>query len=485
MKSYKNQIVSAFVIFSSMMQAPLLAQAQVIQDLPNLEAGQTPTQSDFVSSFEIKSISQKANGTFYVLDLKKPLSLSRIDLKVAKGRVRLYAVMLVTDNNARVTIKNLSDTDVARGATVSSETLNQSDRVSSIEILAESAEAMADISVLVVADREKAELNLREAKPPKAPAAPAAPAAPETPKAPAAPQAPAVPKAPGVETPKAPVEEAPKAKNPKAQPPIVEAPKAEKPKTEKPKIEKAPSSDRKVTNANRLSKGTLVIVVERSYDYAKVVSQESDGSYTVRFETGQMKGKAGGGWAREDLALASGCTRDFCVEDEIYNTEKNMARVRVIGVESKGTHVLMFLDGPLEGKVGNEWTAKNLTTLKKCTKDYCVGDVAYLYGKDRDAAVVLIIAIQQSGENYGVFFVNGSLEGKRGNNWDAGDLAKTKGCGSKYCVGDSLINISRNNARVKVVGIQKNGRYLLQFENGDSQGKIGHNWEDIDLRKRK
>lgn len=477
MKSYKNQIVSAFVIFSSMMQAPLLAQAQVIQDLPNLEAGQTPAQSDFVSSFEIKNISQKANGTFYVLDLKKPLSLSRIDLKVAKSRVRLYAVMLVTDNNARVTVKNLSDTDVARGATVSSETLNQSDRVSSIEILAESAEAMADISVLVVADREKAELNLREAKPPKAPVAPVAPAVPETPKAPAAPQAPAVPKAPVVET--------PKAKNPKAQPPIVEAPKAEKPKTEKPKIEKAPSSDRKVTNANRLSKGTLVIVVERSYDYAKVVSQESDGSYTVRFETGQMKGKAGGGWAREDLALASGCTRDFCVEDEIYNTEKNMARVRVIGVESKGTHVLMFLDGPLEGKVGNEWTAKNLTTLKKCGKDFCVGDSAYLYGKDREPALVRIIAIQQGGERYAVLFAEGSLEGKRGNNWELSDLAKTKGCGTKYCVGDSLINISRSNNHVKVVGIQKDGKYMLRFESGESAGKIGYNWDDSDLRKRK
>lgn len=466
MKSFKHQFVSAFVIFSSVLQAPLLAQAQVIEDLPNLEAGESLPQTEFVSSIVIKGLSQKASGTLYVVDLKKALSLSRLDLQVSRSRIRLYSVTLVTDTSTRVSVKNFSETDVARGATVSSETLNQSDRVASIEILAESAEAAADLSLLVVADREKAELKLREAKAPKAPEAPEVPVEkPQAPKAPAAPKKPVAPKAPEQ---KAPVQKEPKVEAPKVVP--------------APKVEKAPNADRKVTNRSRLSKGVQVMVPSRDYSKATIVSLQGDGTYTIKFTTGELTGRTGGGWSRENLAMLAGCTPDFCVGDEVFNSEREMAKVRVVAVQDDGSHVLLFLDGNLSGKIGSDWSTKNLTTTKKCGKDFCVGEKAYLFDEDRTPARVQILAIQQGGEKYGVYFTEGPLAGKRGSDWGYDKLAKLKGCGTTYCVGDVLLNIKRNS-RVLVVGIQQDGDYLLQFQNGELQGKVGHNWDDTSLKR--
>lgn len=470
MKSFRNQFVSAFVIFSSIVQAPLLTHAQVIEDLPNLEAGESLPQTEFLSSIEIKGLSQKASGTLYVVDLKKALSLARVDLKVSKSRIRLYSVTLVTDNSTRVIVQNLTETDVARGATVSSESLNQSNRVTAIEILAESAEAAADLSVLVVADREKAELKLREAKAPKVPE--------KTPEVPVEkPQVPAVPKAPDV--PKKPV--APKVPEQKA--PVQKAPKVETPKVvPAPKVVKAPNADRKVTNQNRLSKGIQVMVPSRDYSKATVVSVQADGTYTIKFITGELTGKTGGSWGRSSLAMLTGCTADFCVGDEVFNTERDTAKVRVVAVQDDGSHVLLFLDGELSGKTGSDWATKNLSTPKKCGNDFCVGEKAYLFDEDRTPARVQILATQQGGEKYVVYFTEGTLAGKRGSNWGSDKLAKLKGCGTTYCVGDVLLNIKRNS-RVLVVGIQKDGDYLLQFQSGDLQGKVGHNWDDADLRR--
>ncbi|MNK97629.1 hypothetical protein D3C87_1179730 [compost metagenome] len=182
------------------------------------------------------------------------------------------------------------------------------------------------------------------------------------------------------------------------------------------------------------------------------------------------------------MAMLTGCTPDFCVGDETYNTARDSARVRVVAVEAEGDHVVLFLDGELAGKYGNGWSTKNLATAKKCGKDFCVGDKAYLFGENRSPARVQILAIQPGGEGYVVLFAEGSLAGKRGSNWDNDDLAKLKGCGTTYCVGDVLINIKRNS-KVLVVGIQKNGSYLLQFQSGELQGKVGHNWDDDDLRR--
>ncbi|KYG62643.1 hypothetical protein AZI87_15230 [Bdellovibrio bacteriovorus] len=172
-----------------------LAQASGIEDLPGFDEETTqttapvvtpavPTQNTQASnllagSVSINAISRKSNGTLYTVDLKQALSLVRIDLRVTAQKLKLHRVTLVTDTGARVNARQLENSAVLEaGNVVSSENLNQSDRISSIEVVAESYGAEASILLTAIADRDVPVLRLRTITTPVQPTRPTPPAPP-------------------------------------------------------------------------------------------------------------------------------------------------------------------------------------------------------------------------------------------------------------------------------------------------------------------
>lgn len=170
------------------------------------------------------------------------------------------------------------------------------------------------------------------------------------------------------------------------------------------------------------------------------------------------------------------CTASgICLGDIVINISRENVRAKVVSVQGDGRFVLEFLDGALQGKTGNGWEAKDLARMNGCSDSLCVGD--RVINTDRENATVEIAALQADGR-YVLRFTEGSLAGKLGSNWEKKNLAVTKGCLNElFCVGTRAMNIERNNTRVEIVGIQENGKLVLKFLDGSLQGKLGSNWD--------
>ncbi|MFN9068383.1 MAG: hypothetical protein ACK5V3_14205, partial [Bdellovibrionales bacterium] len=100
----------------------------------------------------------------------------------------------------------------------------------------------------------------------------------------------------------------------------------------------------------------------------------------------------------------------------------------------------------------------------------------------RDSALVRVIGIEAQG-TYVVQFEEGPLRGQRGGNWKAADLAKLYGCTSEgLCVGDRTYNLARETALAEVVAIQSNlSQVVLRYISGALSGQKGGNWGFNDL----
>ncbi|KHD89497.1 MAG: hypothetical protein OM95_03855 [Bdellovibrio sp. ArHS] len=177
-----------------------LAQASGIEDLPSFEeetvvnqtpapvvASETPVTAAPVAnllagSVSINSISRKSNGTIYTVDLRQALSLVRVDLRVTAQKLKVHGMTLITDTGLRVDVKSLKNSAVLEaGAVVSSESLNQSDRVAAIEVVAESYGAEANMLLTAIADRDVPVMKLRSIAAPIQPSRPVPPPPPVTP----------------------------------------------------------------------------------------------------------------------------------------------------------------------------------------------------------------------------------------------------------------------------------------------------------------
>ncbi|WII71253.1 beta-sandwich domain-containing protein [Bdellovibrio sp. 22V] len=424
--------ITTFVAALTMIQSSAYAD---IVDLPNPFDGgdsapevprvETPTppaapvQTQYIGSVTVAGMSRKSGGTVYRINLNKAQSLSRLDVRVTKNQLKVLQTTLLTDNGQRVSVRQLSSTNVlATGSLNSSEVLNQSDRVVAIEILAESFGGEAEIIVTAVADREVPKLTLvpQEKKPVTPPAPPA-------------------------------------------------------------------SSETRVENYNRnLREGDEVMVMDREYAKAVVVGFDNNGNHILRFTTGELRGRVGGGWLRENLSLMSGCTKEYCVGQLVFNKSRDNMQVKVVAVQFHGSVIIEFMEGELKGRLGGNWNSDELTLPKKCGSKFCIEDKAYLLNGDKFQGKVLILGVDKN-DRYSVYFYDGELAGRRGHNWSKEDLAKISGCGRNFCVGDVVTNITRDYAKVQVMGIQENGRYVLKFLEGQVAGRFGHNWEDSDLRK--
>jgi hypothetical protein len=172
-------------------------------------------------------------------------------------------------------------------------------------------------------------------------------------------------------------------------------------------------------------------------------------------------------------------TRPLYIGERVFNVQRDSATVTVVGQEPYGTYILRFEDGPLTGQVGGNWSRADLAVMDGCgAYQNCVGDT--VINNERDWAYARVAGVQVDGRVV-LQFTSGPLNGGKGGNWNAQALSQTHGCGRTLCVGQRAYNIQRNYALTQVVGIQFDGRYVLQFLNGPNAGGTGGNWNDIDL----
>ncbi|MBO9666841.1 MAG: beta-sandwich domain-containing protein [Bdellovibrio sp.] len=127
-----------------------------------------PRQSnqEYVGSVAIRSISRKAGGTVYRVDMVQPMPLQRFEIRVASQQVKIISAQVTTDLQVQVAVERFSNTDVLDAGTVfASETLNQKDRISSIEMVMESFGSEADVTLTAVTDKGIPALILKESSP--------------------------------------------------------------------------------------------------------------------------------------------------------------------------------------------------------------------------------------------------------------------------------------------------------------------------------
>lgn len=228
----------------------------------------------------------------------------------------------------------------------------------------------------------------------------------------------------------------------------------------------------------RIRVGDLAYNIKRSNALVEVVDRESGGTFVVKFLDGNLKGKYGNNWSRESLASTRGCAK-LCVGDRAFNTARSNARVKVIGIQHDDLYVLEFLTGNLKGKRGNNWSDKDLAVRGSCGNGgLCTGD--RVINTSRSNVYAKVVGVSDDGK-YVLRFQEGNLKGKIGSNWSRADLAVTHGCSGRFCVGDMALNKERQFVKVKVVGIQQSGYFVVKFLEGSLKGKKGSNWNGDDL----
>ena len=121
-----------------------------------------------------------------------------------------------------------------------------------------------------------------------------------------------------------------------------------------------------------------------------------------------------------------------------------------------------------------------LSTFAQASGWLQVGDRAL--NIQRNSVLVRVIGIEQNG-TYVIQFEEGPLFGQRGGNWAEADLARLNGCTFEgLCVGDQAYNLARQTALTEIVAIHSNSsQVVLKFTSGPLMGQKGGGWNIHDL----
>ncbi|MFN7729631.1 MAG: hypothetical protein ACK5P7_10785, partial [Bdellovibrio sp.] len=210
--------------------------------------------------------------------------------------------------------------------------------------------------------------------------------------------------------------------------------------------------------------GQSVYIASGSAGLAQVVRIDRGGTFQLRFlDTGAVSGA----WSRHDLAVTTGCAGSFCVGNSAYRVASDSRLVQIVGLALDGSYVVRFLD---TGAVSGGWTTE-LAATRGCFQGVCVGQSVYRVSAD--SRLTQVVGIQDDGTFVLRFLDNGGL----GGGWSRYDVAVTVGCGRIYCVGQTAY---ANGRLVRVVGIMKDGNYVLRFLDS---GGLGGGWSDSDLSR--
>ena len=237
--------------------------------------------------------------------------------------------------------------------------------------------------------------------------------------------------------------------------------------------------NRRDTNLNSsLNVGDTVFNIARNTK-VRISEVARNGTYKILFLEGSLAGKEGSNWGRSDLAIISGCYKSLCVGSSIINTAKGSVYSKIIGLQTDGNYVIEFLEGQLKGRTGSHWTRKDLALPSGCSFGLCTG--VSVLNVSSNSVKTRIVGIESNG-NYVIQFLEGSSKGKKGSNWTRKDFAVMSGCFSNLCVGDSA-TLTERGAKVTIVGLQVNNLFVVKFESGSNTGRVGSNWNRSDLVK--
>lgn len=104
-----------------------------------------PPRRDYGAT-QINGITRQTGGQWYRLTLEQPMSLSDISIRVLRANVKLHDVSLVTRRGQRLSAYDLIGARLSQGASIQGR-VNTNDRITTIDIRAESFGAYADIEV--------------------------------------------------------------------------------------------------------------------------------------------------------------------------------------------------------------------------------------------------------------------------------------------------------------------------------------------------
>lgn len=108
-----------------------------------------PGYGQYTGSAQINQITRQGGGRWYRIQLRQPMSLTNVELRVLRANVQLHEAALVTDYGQRMPIYELSNTPVLGQNATAGAYINRNDRISAIDIRAESFGAFADVVVNV------------------------------------------------------------------------------------------------------------------------------------------------------------------------------------------------------------------------------------------------------------------------------------------------------------------------------------------------
>ncbi|MBD66681.1 MAG: hypothetical protein CME62_15845 [Halobacteriovoraceae bacterium] len=172
-----------------------------------------------------------------------------------------------------------------------------------------------------------------------------------------------------------------------------------------------------------------------------------------------------------------GVDRDLSPGEVVYDIARGTVKVKVLDHQASGLYYIEHLEGRMRGQRESNRSRRDFAIMDGCYRSVCIGENMYTITRDVDA--VKVIGLQANG-NYVLSFERGGF----GNNWSFNQLAKRKGCGREFCVGDQAYNRQYRNSLVRIIGIQPNGLYILSFETGPYAGRRGENWHASYLIRR-
>jgi hypothetical protein len=171
-----------------------------------------------------------------------------------------------------------------------------------------------------------------------------------------------------------------------------------------------------------LIQGQRVYNLDRTA-YASVLGPDSrnPGRFLLRFLTGELRGRVGGNWSREKLAVTSGCNREYCVGNRVWNVDRN-AWAQIEALQYSNEFVLTFTSGELRGKTGRFWDDYQIAVTQGC-REFCVGE--RVFNLDRNA-YAQIVGIELVSGTYVLTFITGPLSGQTGDSWRTTSLRRAE-----------------------------------------------------------
>ncbi|ASD62168.1 beta-sandwich domain-containing protein [Bdellovibrio bacteriovorus] len=140
-----------------------------------------PVQTEFKGELSITSMSRKSGGATYKIDLQRSAVLNRLELIVEVNKLKIHSASLITERGQQIAVREFRDSRVlSTWESLTSENLNLSDRVVSLELVAESYGGAANIRLRAIGATEVPRLALQSVVEPVA-ATPTAPPAPSNP----------------------------------------------------------------------------------------------------------------------------------------------------------------------------------------------------------------------------------------------------------------------------------------------------------------